>query len=85
MGFTLKQEVSKLDFAPPMVDFKKLATKVPAATDPDASIPSNTTTCLPVDDDDEELDQLLSLKKPAAGNQADTGEDEENSVSEKGG
>lgn len=83
MGFTPKQEVSKLDFAPPLVDFKKLATKVPAATDPDASIPSNTA-ALPVDDD-EELDQLLNLKKPAAGNQADTGEDEENSVSEKGG
>lgn len=84
MDFTPKQEVSKSDFAPPLVDFRKLATKVPAATDPDTSIPSNTAACLPVDDD-EELDQLLNLKKPAAGNQADTGEDEENSVSEKGG
>lgn len=84
MGFTPKQEVSKSDFAPPLVDFKKRATKVPAAADADASIPPDTAARLPVDDD-EELDQLLNLKKPAAGNQADTGEDEENSVSQKGG
>lgn len=89
MGFAPKQEVSKSDFAPPLAEFKKLATKVPAATHPGASISSNTTASPPVDDDDDEddekLDQLLNLKKPAAGNQSDTGEDEENPVSEKGG
>lgn len=77
-------EVSKSDFVPPLTDFKTLA-KVPAATDPDALVSSNTAASPPVDDDDEELDQLLNLKKPAAGDQSDTGEDEENSVAEKGG
>lgn len=80
MAFTPKQEVSKSDFAPPLADFEKLATKVPAATEPDASISSNSAASPPAvddDDDDEELDQLLSLKKPAAGSQSDRGEDEE--------
>lgn len=79
MAFTPKQEVSKSDFAPPLADFEKLATKVPAATEPDASISSNSAASPPAvdDDEDEELDQLLSLKKPAAGSQSDRGEDEE--------
>lgn len=86
MGCTPQQEVSPSDFAPPLAAFKKLATQVATATGPDASISSSTAASPPVDDDeDEELDQLLKLKKPAAGNQSDTGEDEEKAVSEEGG
>lgn len=69
--------MSKSDFVPPLADLKKLAAKVPAATE-------NSTVSPPDDDDDEELDQLLNLKKPAAGNQSDPGKDEEKSVSDKG-
>lgn len=84
MAFTPKQEASKLDLAPPLADFKKLATEVPAARNPDASISSDAAAPPPIDDDDDELDQLLNLKKPAAGNQSDTGEDKADSVTEKG-
>lgn len=86
MGCTPKQEVSPSDFTPALAAFKKPATQVAVATDPDASISSSTAASPPVDDEeDEELDQLLNLKKPAAGNQPDTGEDEEKAVSEEGG
>lgn len=85
MSFTPTQEVSKLDFAPPLADFRKLATKVPTVTRACAPVSSNTAASPPAEDDDEEeLDQLLNLKKPVVENQQDTGAEEENSAPEKG-
>lgn len=37
------------------------------------------------DDDEDELDQLLNLKKPAVGSQHGAGEDEETLAPDKGG
>lgn len=85
MSFAPKQEVSQLDFAPPLADFRKLATQVPTVTNAHTPVSSNTAASPPAEDDDEEeLDQLLNLKKPVVGNQQGTGEDEEDSAPEKG-
>ncbi|TNM94654.1 hypothetical protein fugu_017413 [Takifugu bimaculatus] len=84
VSFTPKPEVSKLDFAPPLAEFRKLATKVPAVTKAHTPVSSNTAASPPAEDDDEEeLDQLLNLKKPVVGNQQDTGAEEENPAPEK--
>ncbi|TWW68794.1 Cell death regulator [Takifugu flavidus] len=84
VSVTPKQEVSKLDFAPPLAEFRKLATKVPAVTKAHTPVSSNTAASPPAEDDDEEeLDQLLNLKKPVVGNQQDTGAEEENPAPEK--
>lgn len=84
-SFSPKQEVTKLDFTPPLAEFRKLTTNVPAVTNPQhVPVSSIITVSPPVGDDDEELDQLLSIKKPDSGNQ-ETGEDGENTVAEKGG
>lgn len=86
MSFAPTQEVSKLDLAPPLADFRKLATKVPTVTRARAPVPSDAAASPPAEDDDdeEELDQLLNLKKPVVGNQQDTGAEEEDSAPEKG-
>lgn len=85
VSFPPRQEVSKLDFAPPLADFRKLATKVPAVTKTHTPVSTNTAASPPAEDDDEEeLDQLLNLKKPVVGNQQHTGAEEENWAPEKG-
>lgn len=77
--------MSKLAFAPPPADFRKLAAKVPAVTKARTPVSSNAAASPPAEDDDEEeLDQLLNLKKPVVGNQQGTGAEEENSAPEKG-
>lgn len=88
MTFTSKQERPKpTTVTPPSAALKVLSTdhKVPMATNP-ALVSSSSAECLPVDDDDEELDQLLSLQKPVSdisGNQSISVADE-SSLPEKG-
>lgn len=93
MTLAPKQEVPKTaTFTPPSTALKVLSTnqKAPVATDPvsvsDSQVSSSAAEP-PVDDVDEELDQLLSLQKPVlgvSGNQSVSVADEESAVPEKG-
>lgn len=81
-----KQEVPKASTLPPPV-----AVKVPVATNPvprsDSQVSSNAAAAaaLPVDDGDEELDQLLSLQKPVlSGLENGSTADEERAAPKKG-
>lgn len=90
---TPKQEIPKTaTFTPPSAALKVLSTnqKAPVATNPvsvsDSQVSSSAAEP-PVDDVDEELDQLLSLQKPVlglSGNQSVSVTDEESADPEKG-
>lgn len=92
MTLAPQQEVPKTSkFTPPSTALKSLSSnkKVPMAANPvrgSGSQPSSAAAEPLVDDADEELDELLSLQKPASGvaeNQSVSGADMESTVTEK--
>lgn len=90
MTLAPKQEKPKTaTFPPPSATLKVLSNnqKVPVVSNPasgsDSRVPSSAAET-PVDDDDEELDQLLGLEKPVPGDQSVSVADEESDGPEKG-
>lgn len=94
MTITPKQDVAKATvFTPPSTPFKVPSTdrRGPAAANPASvpglQVPPSGANSPPMDEDEDELDQLLGLQKPVSdvtANQPGSVVDEESSVPEKG-